>query len=113
MKQAIGAHKLMAMGITDGNKMKEGGKIAKYAKGGSVKKPADVMYNEPKGAERNRIGAVPESKARTLINDSSQKLPFVKPTGKIATLKKGGMAAKKPGLMIVVSMGKKPSARGR
>jgi len=28
-------------------------------------------------------------------------------------LKKGGMTAKKPGLMIVVSMGKKPSARGR
>ena len=113
MSEAISAHKKMAMGMTEGNVMKKGGKVLKYAKGGSVKKPADVMYNEPKGAERNRIGAVPESKAQTLINDSSQKLPFVKPTGKIATLKKGGMAAKKPGLMIVVSMGKKPAARGR
>jgi len=113
MSEAISAHKKMAMGMTEGNVMKKGGKVAKYARGGSVKKPADVMYNEPKGAERNRIGAVPESKAQTLINNSSQKLPFVKPTGKIATLKKGGMAAKKPGLMIVVSMGKKPAARGR
>ena len=97
MSEAISAHKKMAMGMTEGNVMKKGGKVLKYAKGGSVKKPADVMYNEPKGAERNRIGAVPESKARTLINDSSQKLPYVKPTGKIATMKKGGMTASRRG----------------
>lgn len=36
MKQAIGAHKLMAMGITEGNKMKKGGKVKGYANGGAI-----------------------------------------------------------------------------
>jgi hypothetical protein len=91
MTEAINAHKKMAMGMTEGNVMKKGGKVAKYAKGGAV---------------------MSEKKSHTLINDSSQKQPLPKPTGKIATMKKGGHA--KSGLTVAVVMPmKKASARGR
>lgn len=91
MTEAINAHKKMAMGMTEGNVMKKGGKVAKYAKGGAV---------------------MSEKKSHTLINDSSQKQSLPKPTGKIATMKKGGHA--KSGLTVAVVMPmKKASARGR
>ena len=91
MTEAINAHKKMAMGMTEGNVMKKGGKVAKYAKGGAV---------------------MSEKKSHSLINDSSQKQPLPKPTGKIATMKKGGHA--KSGLTVAVVMPmKKASARGR
>jgi hypothetical protein len=45
MKQAIGAHKLMAMGITEGNKMKKGGKVKGYANGGAISE--SVVRNLP------------------------------------------------------------------
>jgi hypothetical protein len=76
MTEAINAHKKMAMGVTEGNVMKKGGKVKKYANGGSVNK-----------------GAVPESKSRTLMLDSSQKQALPKGGNfKIATMKKGGAA---------------------
>lgn len=91
MTEAINAHKKMAMGMTEGNVMKKGGKVAKYAKGGAV---------------------MSEKKSHTLINNSSQKQPLPKPTGKIASMKKGGHA--KSGLTVAIVMPmKKASARGR
>ncbi len=61
MSEAINAHKRMAMGISPGNKFKDGGAV------------------------------MAESKAATLANDSSQKKPIIKSSGlKIATNKKGG-----------------------
>lgn len=84
MTEAINAHKKMAMGITEGNVMKKGGAVSKYASGGIVNN----------------------------INDSSQKQPLPKPTGKIATMKKGGRA--KSGLTIAIVMPMKKSVgRGR
>jgi hypothetical protein len=75
MTEGISQHKRMAMGEA----IKEApgkGTIQKYAMGGAVNK-----------------GAVPESKARTLLNGSEQKKSL--PKGgvvKIATMKKGGSA---------------------
>jgi len=92
---AINMHKRIAMGQAGAEThLKRGGKVAKYAAGGSVKK-----------------GAYSEKESQTLINDSSQKLPYPKPTGKIATMKKGGHA--KGGLTIaVVAPMKKGAAKG-
>lgn len=74
MSEAINAHKKMAMGITEGNKMKKGG-IAKYAKGGAV---------------------MSEKGVATLPAKTSAPPPLARPAagmaGKIATLKKGGAA---------------------
>jgi hypothetical protein len=42
MSEAINAHKKMAMGITEGNVMKKGGKVAKYAVGGGVLKSSPI-----------------------------------------------------------------------
>ena len=64
--------------------MKKGGAVSKYASGGIVNN----------------------------INDSSQKKPLPKPTGKIATMKKGGPV--KGGLTIVIATPMKKSVgRGR
>ena len=37
MTEAINAHKKMAMGMTEGNVMKKGGAVSKYASGGMIK----------------------------------------------------------------------------
>jgi len=109
----VNMHKRIAMGQAGAEThLKRGGKVSKYAKGGSVKKPDEVMWDEPAGAEQNRIGPVPEKKAQTLMRDSSQKLPYPKPGAKIATMKKGGHA--KGGLTIaIVAPMKKSVGRGR
>ena len=90
MSEAINMHKRIAMGgEQEANHLKKGGAAKKhhYAKGGSVKGQAEISHQD----NVNKIGAYPESKVQTLINDSSQKRPLPKPTGKIATMKKGGM----------------------
>jgi len=90
MSEAINMHKRIAMGgEQEANHLKKGGAAKKhhYAKGGSVKGPAEISHQD----NVNKIGAYPESKVQTLINDSSQKRALPKPTGKIATMKKGGM----------------------
>ena len=90
MSEAINMHKRIAMGgEQEANHLKKGGAAKKhhYAKGGSVKGAAEISHQD----NVNKIGAYPESKVQTLINDSSQKRPLPKPTGKIATMKKGGM----------------------
>lgn len=92
MTEAINAHKKMAMGMTEGNVMKKGGKVKKYASGGRVKGDAEIMNNQSPAAQANKLGAYPERKIRTLINDSSQKRPLPKVGGKIATMKRGGAA---------------------
>lgn len=89
----INMHKRIAMGQPGAEThLKKGGKVQKFAKGGSVK-----------GIDGN-------------INDSSQKKPYTKPEPHaIATMKKGGMAKgpKGPGLMIAIAVPKKSSGRGR
>lgn len=110
---AINMHKRLAMGQAGAEThLKRGGKVAKYAGGGAVKKPAEVMWDEASGAKHNTMGAKPEKQSQTAINDSSQKLPYTKPTSKIATMKKGGHA--KGGLTIaIVAPMKKSAGRGR
>jgi hypothetical protein len=110
---AINMHKRLAMGQAGAEThLKRGGKVAKYAEGGSVKKPDDVMWNESHAAQKNKLGAKSEKQSQTAINDSSQKLSYAKPAGKIATMKKGGHA--KGGLTIaIVTPMKKSAGRGR
>ena len=91
MTEAINAHKKMAMGITEGNVMKKGGAVKKYASG----------------------GAVSESKAANLpAKGSPLKADFNAGKAKVATMKKGGMT-KKPGIMIAIAIPKKSAGRGR
>jgi hypothetical protein len=71
MTEAISAHKKMAMGITEGNKLKTGGIIRKFANG----------------------GAVAESKAANLpAKGAPLKADFNAGKVKVATMKKGGAA---------------------
>jgi hypothetical protein len=113
MSEAINMHKRIAMGQPSAEThMKRGGKVAKFAKGGSVQKPAEIMTTQAPSAQANKMGAYAEKQSQTLINDSSQKLPYPKPTGKIATMKKGGQA--KGGLTIaIVAPMKKSAGRAR
>lgn len=90
MTEAINAHKKMAMGVTEGNVMKKGGAVKKYANG----------------------GAVSESKAANLpAKGAPLRADFNAGKAKVATMKKGGMA--KPGIMIAVAIPKKAAGRGR
>jgi hypothetical protein len=88
-------HKRIAMGgESEANHLKKGGKVKKFAAGGSV-------------------GAYPESKVATLPAKGTK--PHIDTNAgktKIATMKKGG-GAKKPGLMIAIAVGRKSSSRGR
>ena len=91
--EGINLHKRLAMGASEGT-AKAAGKsvIQKYAKGGSV---------------------MSESRVANLPARGSAPPPLPKPTGKIATMKKGGKA-KMPGLTIAVAIPVKKSAgRGR
>jgi len=72
MSEAINAHKKMAMGITEGNVMKKGGKVAKYAGGGKVMSEKGVANLPAKGAPL--------------------KANFNAGKAKIATMKRGGGA---------------------
>jgi hypothetical protein len=92
MAEAINAHKKMAMGMTEGNVMKKGGKVQKFAKGGIAE--SKVANLPARGDKRNAGVDMNAGKA------------------KVATMKKGGMA-KKPGILIAIAMPKKSSARGR
>jgi hypothetical protein len=93
MTEAINAHKKMAMGITEGNVMKKGGKVKGYANGGAVSESA--VANLPVMGDKKNTG-----------------VDFNAGKAKIATYKKGG-GAKKPGLMIAIAVGRKGAARGR
>lgn len=91
--EGINLHKRLAMGASEST-AKAGGKsvIQKYAKGGTV---------------------MGESRVANLPARGSAPPPLPKPTGKIATMKKGGKA-KMPGLTIAVAIPVKKSAgRGR
>jgi len=92
MTEAINAHKKMAMGMTEGNVMKKGGKVQKYAKGGIAE---SKVANLPALGDKRNAG----------VNMNAGKT-------KIATMKKGGMS-KKPGIMIAIAIPKKGSSRGR
>lgn len=88
--EGINMHKRLAMGASEGV-AKAGGKsvIQKYAKGGAV---------------------MPESRVANLPARGSAPPPLPKPGGKIATMKKGGMSKKGPGVMIAVALPVKKSA---
>jgi hypothetical protein len=91
MTEAINAHKKMAMGITEGNVMKKGGAVKRYASG----------------------GAVSESKVANLpAKGAPLKADFNAGKAKVATMKKGGKV-KMPNLMIAVAIPKKSAGRGR
>jgi hypothetical protein len=92
MTEAISAHKKMAMGMTEGNVMKKGGKVQKFAKGGIAE---SKVANLPALGDKRNAG----------VNMNAGKT-------KIATMKKGGMS-KKPGIMIAIAIPKKGSSRGR
>ena len=92
MTEAINAHKKMAMGMTEGNVMKKGGKVRKYAKGGAVA--------ESKVAKLPAMG----DKRNTGVDFNAGK-------AKVATMKKGGMA--KTGIMIAIGIPKRAAGRGR
>jgi hypothetical protein len=110
MSELINMHKRIAMGgEQEANHLKKGGVAKKhhYAKGGGVKGPAEISQQK----DVNKIGPYTEKESRTLINDSSQKRALPKPTGKIATMKKGGHA--KGGVAIVIAPMRKAAGRGR
>tara|TARA_R110002126_G_scaffold63028_2_gene161866 strand:- start:172 stop:450 length:279 start_codon:yes stop_codon:yes gene_type:complete len=92
MTEAINAHKKMAMGMTEGNVMKKGGKVQKFAKGGIAE---SKVANLPALGDKRNAG----------VNMNAGKT-------KIATMKRGGMS-KKPGIMIAIAVPKKGSSRGR
>jgi len=92
MTEAINAHKKMAMGMTEGNVMKKGGKVRKYANGGAVAE-SKVAKLPAKGDKRNAGVDFNAGKA------------------KVATMKKGGMA--KTGIMIAIGIPKRAAGRGR
>jgi hypothetical protein len=93
MTEAINAHKKMAMGITEGNVMKKGGSVKRYANGGAV--------SESKAANLPAMG----DKKNTGVDFKAGK-------AKVATMKKGGMT-KKPGIMIAIAVPKRAAGRGR
>ena len=73
MTEAINAHKKMAMGVTEGNVMKKGGKVKGYADG----------------------GAISESNVRNLPAKGDPKKPrMTSGKEKIATMKNGGKSKK-------------------
>jgi len=83
MTEAINAHKKMAMGMTEGNVMKKGGKVKKFSSGGKM----------------------------PMVMKDGEKVPAFAADGK-GKMKKGGMS-KKPGIMIAIAIPKKGSSRGR
>lgn len=92
-EEAVNLHKRLAMGAPEST-AKAAGKsvIQKYANGGKV---------------------MPESRVANLPARGSAPPPLPKPTGKIATMKKGGKA-RMPGLTIAVAIPvKKPAGRSR
>jgi hypothetical protein len=126
----------MAMGITEGNVMKKGGSVKKYASGGlaifgpSISKKDKEILESPLKKENSSVqktksggrvakyangGAVSNAAAANLPAMGDKKnvgVDFNAGKAKIASLKKGG-SAKKPGLMIAIAVGRKGSARGR
>lgn len=93
MTEAISAHKKMAMGITEGNVMKKGGKVRRYANGGSV---------------------MPEKGVDKLINKNGPIKPAKATGAKLATMKSGGPAKKGMGLTIMIGAPMKRSVgRGK
>ena len=90
MSEPVNMHKRLAMGEKGAEThLKKGGKVKKFAEGGKV---------------------MSESAAHDRVLDSSRKQPLPKPTGKIATLKKGGAVPKRGmGVTIAVAIPVKKS----
>jgi len=96
MSEGINMHKRIAMyGEAQSNKLKKGGKVKKYAKGGQVNfegsdsgQPDEITHQK----NVNKITAYPEKKVAKLPAKGSVK-PLTKPMPhSIATMKKGGGA---------------------
>lgn len=93
-EEAINMRKKMAMGITEGNVMKKGGPVRKYAEGGKV---------------------MPEKGIDKLINKNKALEPGKATGAKIATYKNGGSSKKGMGVAILLSNApmKRSAGRGR
>ena len=88
--EGINLHKRLAMGMDESSaKAKGAGVIQKYKSGGSV---------------------MPESRVANLPARGSAPPPLPKPTGKIATMKKGGAAKKMSGFAVTIAIPVKKSA---
>lgn len=97
MSEAINMHKRIAMGGEgEANKLKKGGKVAKYATGGAVMSEKGVT-NLP------ARGSAPPPLERPAKGEA----------GKIATMKKGGKAKGGIAVMIGIKPVKKVAGRGR
>ena len=88
MSEAINMHKRIAMGgESEANHLKKGGKVKKYAKGGSVR----PFSHQP---DSQLIGALPEKGIDKLpAKANTPKLTKPMPHS-VATMKKGGGARK-------------------
>ena len=97
MSDAINVHKRIAMyGEDEATHLKKGGKVKKYAEGGKVMPEKGVDRLPAKGSEPPPL-----------------RRPAAGEAGKIATMKKGGVAKGGLAIMIGVKPVKKASARGR
>jgi len=90
-------------GESESNHLKKGGKVSKYANGGTVKpknstksgKYSTEDYDVKQWNDHGHIGAHKEKDVQTLILDSSNKQPYLEPkVHSIATHKKGGKVKK-------------------
>ena len=92
--EGINLHKRLAMGAGESVAEAKGKSvIQKYKSGGSV---------------------MPESRVANLPARGSAPPPLPKPTGKIATMKKGGSAKKMSGFAVTIAIPvKKSTGRGR
>ena len=93
MSEAINKHKRMAMyGMEEANHLKKGGKVRKYAKGGSVGKGELRPWSHQEDSQL--IGAYPE-KGIDKLPAKANVPPKTKPVPhSVATMKKGGMSKK-------------------
>jgi hypothetical protein len=121
MSEAINMHKRIAMGgESEANHLKKGGKVKRYAKGGSVKNDSIDGSDSGQPAEMthqrnvNKISAYPEKVVAKLpAKGVTPKITKAMPHS-IATMKKGGKA--KGGLSVMVAVAKpmrKAVGRGR
>ena len=76
MSEAINAHKKMAMGVTDGNVMKKGGKVKGYASGGAISE-SNVRNLPAKGDPKKPRMTSGKEKIATMKNGGKSKKPLV------------------------------------
>ena len=76
MTEAINAHKKMAMGVTEGNVMKKGGKVPGYKDGGAISE-SNVRNLPAKGEPKKPRMASGKEKIATMKNGGKSKKSMV------------------------------------